>query len=183
MREVDKRTQLRRRSFLRGGAAAAPAAALAAAGATISPEAAWASDARNLQPNTLATLVKAARDIFPHDRFSDRHYITAIVPYDERAGTDGALRSLMEDGVGALDNESRRRFGKPYLAVGMEDQRVEVLKTLEATPFFKKLRGDLVVSLYNQKEVWPKLGYEGSSFEHGGYLERGFNDIDWLPEA
>ncbi len=65
----------------------------------------------------------------------------------------------------------------------MEDQRVEVLKALESTPFFKKLRGDLVVSLYNQKEVWSKLGYEGSSFEHGGYLERGFNDIDWLPET
>ena len=31
MREVDKRTQVRRREFLRGGAAAAPAAALAMA--------------------------------------------------------------------------------------------------------------------------------------------------------
>ena len=26
------------------------------------------------------------------------------------------------------------------------------------------------------------LGYEGSSFEQGGYLHRGFNDLDWLPE-
>jgi hypothetical protein len=127
--------------------------------------------------------VKAARDIFPHDRFSDRLYIAAVVPYDERAGSD--CRAALPDGGRRrrARHESRRRFGKPYLAVGMEDQRVEVLKALEATPFFRKLRGDLVVSLYNQKEVWSKLGYEGSSFEHGGYLERGFNDIDWLPEA
>ena len=41
----------------------------------------------------------------------------------------------------------------------------------------------LVVSLYNQTEIWPKFGYEGSSAEHGGYLHRGFNDIDWLPTA
>ena len=45
------------------------------------------------------------------------------------------------------------------------------------------MRGDLVVSLYNQKEVWPKFGYEGSSAEHGGYINRGFADIDWLPKA
>ena len=34
----------------------------------------------------------------------------------------------------------------------------------------------------NQKALWPKFGYEGSSFEHGGYLHRGFNDLDWLPD-
>ncbi len=50
-------------------------------------------------------------------------------------------------------------------------------------PSSRRFRGDLVVSLYNQKEVWPKFGYEGSSAEHGGYITRGFADIDWLPKA
>jgi len=50
-------------------------------------------------------------------------------------------------------------------------------------PSFQKIRGDLVVSLYNQKELWPKFGYEGSSAEHGGYIKRGFADIDWLPKV
>ena len=59
----------------------------------------------------------------------------------------------------------------------------QILQALEATPFFGRLRGDLVVSLYNQKEVWPIFGYEGASYDKGGYIERGFNDIDWLPEA
>jgi hypothetical protein len=27
------------------------------------------------------------------------------------------------------------------------------------------------------------LGYEGPSFERGGYLNRGAGDIDWLPET
>ena len=183
MREVDKRTQVRRREFLRGSAAAAPAAALAMAGASITPEAAWAADAQNLQPATIATLVKAARDIFPHDQLPDRHYIAAVVPYDDRAGSDASLKALVEEGVAGLNAEARRRHGRDYLRIGTEEQRVEVLKAVESTPFFKKLRGDLVVSLYNQKSVWPKFGYEGSSFEYGGYLERGFNDIDWLPET
>jgi hypothetical protein len=38
-----------------------------------------------------------------------------------------------------------------------------------------------VTALYNQQELWTKLGYEGSSAEKGGYLHRGFNDLDWLP--
>ena len=53
----------------------------------------------------------------------------------------------------------------------------------EEHDFFKQMRGDLVVSLYNQKELWPKFGYEGSSAEHGGYIKRGFADIDWLPKV
>jgi len=28
--------------------------------------------------------------------------------------------------------------------------------------------------------VWPKFGYEGSSSERGGYINRGFDDINWL---
>ena len=56
-----------------------------------------------------------------------------------------------------------------------------ILQALERTPFFARLRGDLVVSFYNQPELWPKFGYEGSSAEHGGYIARGFADIDWLP--
>jgi len=28
--------------------------------------------------------------------------------------------------------------------------------------------------------VWPIFGYEGASFEYGGYIDRGFNDINWL---
>ena len=42
------------------------------------------------------------------------------------------------------------------------------------------MRSDLVVSLYNQKEVWPVFGYEGESYSHGGYIHRGFDDITWL---
>jgi hypothetical protein len=41
----------------------------------------------------------------------------------------------------------------------------------------------VAVALYRNKQVWPKLGYEGPSFPFGGYLERGFDDIDWLPNA
>ena len=41
----------------------------------------------------------------------------------------------------------------------------------------------LVTGFYDNKAVWPLFGYEGSSWEKGGYLNRGFDDIDWLDQA
>ena len=70
------------------------------------------------------------------------------------------------------------RHKVPYAEVGWESDRVALLQRIEQSDFFQKIRGDLVVSLYNQKELWPKFGYEGSSAEHGGYIKRGFADID-----
>ena len=39
-----------------------------------------------------------------------------------------------------------------------------------------------VVALYDDHEVWELLGYEGASFDKGGYIDRGFDDLDWLPD-
>ena len=46
--------------------------------------------------------------------------------------------------------------------------------------FVQKVRGGLMTGLYNNKEVWPVFGYEGESASKGGYIDRGFNDLDWL---
>jgi hypothetical protein len=183
MRTIDKRTHLGRRAMLRGGATVLPAAALASAGMGVSPEAAWAQAAKALSPETMATLVKMSRDVFPHDHIPDSFYVTAATPWDDKAATDAALKAMLTDGVARLDTDSVDRFGKPYIHVPWEADRVRVLQGVEQTPFFKKVRGDLVVSLYNQEAIWPKFGYEGSSADKGGYIHRGFDDIDWLPTA
>lgn len=80
-----------------------------------------------------------------------------------------------------LLNETAQGRGLPgYLGAGMEEDRVAVLETIQQTPFFRTVRAGLVTGLYNQKEVWPLFGYEGESFSKGGYIDRGFDDIDWL---
>ena len=93
------------------------------------------------------------------------------------------MKSLINDGVNRLDADANDRHKVPYAQVPWEADRVALLQRIEQTEFFQKIRGDLVVSLYNQKELWPKFGYEGSSAEHGGYIKRGFADIDWLPKV
>jgi hypothetical protein len=182
MREVDRRGKYSRRIFLKGAASAVPVAAVAAS-AGISIEDAWAADATTLTPPTLKTLVKVARDIYPHDFLVDSYYITAIKPWDGKAAKDPATKAMIEGGVQRLDQDAKDRHKMAYAEVPWEADRVVLLQGIEQTDFFKKIRSDLVVSLYNQEELWPKFGYEGSSAEHGGYIKRGFNDIDWLPKV
>jgi hypothetical protein len=182
MREVDRRGKYSRRTFLQGAATAVPVVA-AAASAGVGIEDAWAADATALSPATLKTLVKVARDIYPHDFLVDSYYITAIKPWDAKAAKDPATKALLEDGVRRLDQDAQDRHKAKYAEVPWEADRVVLLQAIEPTDFFKKIRSDLVVSLYNQEELWPKFGYEGSSAEHGGYIKRGFNDIDWLPKV
>ncbi len=181
MREIDKRTHVSRRVFLRGSANAVPAAALAAAGASISPTSAFALESKTLQPNTMATLVLVARDIYPHDHVADIFYIRAATPWDDKAAKDPATKVMLEEGVARLDADAKDKHGVPYLQVAWEDQRVELLRGMESSKFFQTLRGDLLVSFYNQHDLWKKFGYEGPSAQYGGYIHRGFDDIDWLP--
>ena len=182
MREVDRRGKYSRRIFLQGAASAIPVAAVASS-TGIGIEDAWADDATTLAPATLKTLVKVARDIYPHDFLVDSYYITAIKPWDTKAAKNPAVKTLLEDGVRRLDQDAKDRHKVAYVLVPWEADRVALLQGIEHTDFFKQLRSDLVVSLYNQQELWPKFGYEGSSHQHGGYINRGFSDIDWLPKV
>jgi hypothetical protein len=182
MREVDRRTKYSRRIFLRGTATVVPTVAIAAS-VGLSIEDAWAEESTALAPSTMKTLVKVARDIYPHDFLGDVYYINAIKPWDGKAAKDPAVKTLLEGGVRRLDQDAQGRHNVAYINVPWEADRIVLLQGIEQSDFFKKIRSDLVVSLYNQQELWPKFGYEGSSAEYGGYIKRGFSDIDWLPKV
>ncbi len=66
MRLVDRRTKHNRRTFLKGAATIVPAVGMASS-LGLSIDDAWAETAKALSPETLKTLVKMARDIYPHD--------------------------------------------------------------------------------------------------------------------
>ncbi|MHA6687444.1 twin-arginine translocation signal domain-containing protein [Mesorhizobium sp. A556] len=145
--------------------------------AVISPEHAWGLETSALKPETMATLIQMARDIYPHDQVADKYYAIAVKGHDEQAGKDPAHKDLIENGIADLDQKAGEGG---YTGLGWEEQRIAVLKQIETTPFFQAIRGGLVVGLYNQKEIWPIFGYEGESYSKGGYIERGFDDIEWL---
>jgi hypothetical protein len=165
---------LTRRQLL-SRASAAGASFVVGAGFLAAPNGAWAMETAVLKPETMATLVQMARDIYPHDQVGDEFYVIAIKGYDTEDAAAG-----IEDGIAKLNAAAKAAGHDSYLAAGWERDRVDILRGMEDDAFFQQIRGGLVTGLYNQKAVWPIFGYEGSSFEFGGYIERGFNDINWL---
>lgn len=170
--------QPKRRQFFKIASAGTVASASGGIPMLFMPNAALAEQV--LGADVFQTLVKIARDIFPHDSFEDELYANAVGVYADQVKTDVGLNKLLLEGVSEVDRAALRTFGTVYIKVPTEKMRVEILNNIVNTPFFGKLRGDLVVSLYNQPAVWAKLGYQGPSADKGGYINRGFNDQDWM---
>lgn len=169
-----ERNGLTRRELL-SHSAAAGALVVAGAGFIAAPDAAWALEVSVISEHEMATLLQMARDIYPHDRIADRFYAVAVKGYDAED-----KKALVAEGIAALDAAARAAGHADYVSVGWEEDRVKLLQAMEDTAFFQTVRGGLVTGLYNQKEVWPIFGYEGESYSKGGYINRGFDDIDWL---
>lgn len=119
-------------------------------------------------------LVRMIRVMYPHARFGDGPYERTADAVFAEANKSPAQKIAFAEGLEGLRAGS---FEDLDDAVA-----VEHLKGIEGSPFFATVRGNAVVAFYNDKEVWDALGYEGPSFDQGGYVGRGFNDLDWLPD-
>ena len=64
-----------------------------------------------------------------------------------------------------------------------ETDRVAILSSLQDSPFFRVIRSNTLQVLLRDPATFAIVGYGGSSIQYGGYLGRGFNDINWLPAA
>lgn len=170
---IERRGLTRRQLISRS--LAATAGMIIGSGFIAASDAAWAYEATALKPETMATLVRMARDVYPHDRIADSFYVLAVKGYDAPEAAPE-----IEAGIAALNAAAQEAGHADYLSIGWEDDRVALLRAMADSAFFQKIRGGLVTGLYNQKAVWPLFGYEGESFSKGGYLHRGFDDIDWL---
>ena len=137
--------------------------------------AAWAMETKHVTPEEMATLIRMARDVYPHNHIPDEYYARAMKGYDSADS-----KSSVSEGVQALNKLAQEKGYTDYLSASWEHDRIEMLKSIEDSSFFQTVRGNLITGLYNQKEVWPLFGYEGESYSKGGYINRGYNDINWI---
>ncbi|WP_022951771.1 gluconate 2-dehydrogenase subunit 3 family protein [Leucothrix mucor] len=169
--------ELSRRNFLSSAGIAVVSVGVLGSGLLASADA-WANGALDKQASL--TLLQMARDLFPNDDLEDIHYANIIAPMGKQANEDASLKKQLNDGAAELDKRAMAHFGKPFAEVKQEDDRVIVLTEIESTEFFNTLRNAVMMGIYNKKELWPRFGYGGSSWEKGGYLHRGFDELDWL---
>jgi hypothetical protein len=105
----------------------------------------------------------------------DDVYVRVGEKLTETAHEDPGIERTIEDGVSALNG------GRPFADLPADEQ-LETLKAIEGSDFFELVRSTAVVEVYSDQRTWQLVGYEGPSFDKGGYLDRGFNDLDWLPD-
>ncbi len=128
-----------------------------------------------LDSHTAETLTAMARVLYPHDFLDDASYRRVVKIVATEA--DAAQHALLADGAAALD-EAR---GRPF--VGLEEkEKLAAVQAIEGSPFFEAMRAATARHLYDDRALWPRFGYEGASSHLGGYIERGFDDIDWISE-
>lgn len=151
--------KLRRRSFS-FFAALSPAAGL------VAPQSARAEDV------VIDTLRTAARDLFPHDSVPTSRYGEIAETFLVGAVTQAErLTNALADAVPTRDYQTTP-----------EPARATALRGIQASPDFQMFRMHVLMQLYSDQTLVGRFGYEGPSLEKGGYLERGFDDLRWLPE-
>ena len=172
-----KKTGMNRRQFLQSsGLASAGVAAIASGAVVIAPDGAWAMSLTALNEHEAKTLLVMTRQCYPHDNLGDMYYAVVVEALDADAAGNADTAKMIKDGVAKLDSAT----GIPWLELS-DGNQVEVLKGMESDGFFQAVRGKTVVALYNNPLAWRFFGYEGPSAEFGGYFDRGFDDLAWLP--
>jgi hypothetical protein len=172
------RANVNRRRFLQSTGLATVAVAAGGLGAAplFDARAVWAAT-RIISPSQAATLVVMARHLFPHDALGEQYYAAAVALLDEQAAEDPQLAAQLVQGVAGLD----QAMGIPFIKLSSGNQ-LKAIEDLEGTPFFDAVRAATLGGLYTNDTVARAFGFEGSSVEYGGYVNRGFNDLGWLPE-
>src|SRR5258706_2357512 len=95
MRLVDKTTRLNRRAFI---GRSAGAIALAGVVGALSDGGAFAATLTTVTPAAAPTLVKVARDLYPHDRLAASRYENALTAIGDGDAADAAHQTLLSDG-------------------------------------------------------------------------------------
>lgn len=121
-------------------------------------------------------LTALARALYPHAGLGDGPYERAVDALVRRAQREPAVLHALDVGLQELRAAAGRIRGLP------EDELHQLLAARQGTPFFAVTREAIAWELYDDHEVWAYIGYPGASYDQGGYLTRGFDDLSWLPE-
>lgn len=170
VRKVD--LPLARREFLKGSGVLMGSLAGSSLLA-LAPSSVWAMELKNLSADEGKALMAMGRTLYPHKKLPDAVY--ALLAKDLDANKDDVR--LLKGGIEQLNKGAGGNF-----AGASEAKKLEVVKSLEKTPFFAKVRGQCITSLYDNDMAYAAFGYPGASWDKGGYLTRGFQDLKWLPD-
>ena len=95
-------------------------------------------------------------------------------PTIDAAAADERVRATLKAGLAQLGED---------FAARAEPARVDALRAVEHSEFFGFVRAKTLGTLYASPIAYAHFGYEGEAFSKGGYLTRGFDELNWLPDV
>ena len=167
---------LARREFLKGSGILMGTLATGTVLAALAPSPVWAVELKTLSQADGEALMAMGRTLYPHKKLPDAVYALLAKDLDAKAAGDAATASMLRDGIAALNQAAGGRFAKAPSA-----KRLAIVKGMEGQPFFGTVRGQCITSLYDNDMAYAVFGYPGASWDKGGYITRGFQDLKWLP--
>jgi len=171
-------SRLTRRDLLKGsGVLIGMLSGASSALLALTPSRTWAVELSALTEAQGLELMRFARTLYPHDSLDDAAYALVAKALDGAAQSDPATKKLIVDGLRNLDAAA----GGSFLRANPR-QQLAAVKAIEGTPFFEKVRGTTIGTLYNNPIAFAHFGYQGAAWDKGGYINRGFNDLKWLPD-
>ncbi|MGI9216695.1 MAG: twin-arginine translocation signal domain-containing protein [Hydrogenophaga sp.] len=167
---------LARRDFLKGSGLLFGTLATGTLLAGLAPSTAWALELKKLSTAEGAALMAMGRVLYPHEKLPDAVYALLAKDLDATAAGDAGAAKLLSDGIAWLNQSAGGNFAKASAA-----RRLEIVRGMEGTAFFNTVRGQCVTSIYDNDMAYAVFGYPGASWDKGGYITRGFQDLKWLP--
>ena len=167
---------LTRREFLQGSGVLTGTLAAGSVLVTLAPSRSWAVELKTLSSAEGETLMKMGRALYPHPKLPDAVYALLAKDLDADAGKSAETLKLLRDGVAALDKAAGGSF-----ATASEAKQLEIVTAMQGQPFFNAVRGKCITALYDNDIAFVTFGYPGASWDQGGYITRGFQDLKWLP--
>lgn len=131
-----------------------------------------------------ALLLRMVQDIYPHPGLlQPSHYQVIAEAVVSGLEGDGDKAAALTDGLARINALAQSLHGADYTAIEDADAREAVLRHFQHDGFFQSVRWTAYFGIYDNKEIWPLFGYQGASAEHGGYIDRGFSDIAFVPQG
>ena len=136
----------------------------------------WVSLLQSFNQAEAEALVAVVQTLCPHDAVPLAPYRRVICHFDRLVSETPTVRETFTSFLAML----KEHWELPFQDLA-ETYRVQTLKSIETTPQFFFVQRMAIRYFYDDVEIWAAFGYQGASVHLGGYVKRGFDDLDWLP--
>lgn len=114
----------------------------------------------------MLTLAAIATQIIPTDDTPGAREAGVVDYIDTKIKNTEDLRLTYQNGLREIDQQSQKEYGRQFIALDQNQQR-QLLKSMEQSPFFRGVRGDVIEAFAKSAVGRQLMGFPGGAQPHG----------------